>query len=73
MQIVSIGDNLHDMSILFSGKIKKKYFNMSTAENLPRVLSVKQLFFNILQKQGSQVATTWLLISFKFRAWLLEI
>ena len=68
MQIVSNGDNLHDMSILFSGKIKKKYFNMSTAENLSRVLSVKQLFFNILRKKGSQVATTWLLISFKFHA-----
>ena len=46
MHIVSNGDNLHEMSnpvfweticmkcqILFSGKNKKKYFNMSSAEN----------------------------------------
>ena len=40
MQSVSIGDNLHDMSNLFSGK--KKYFNMLFAENFTQsaVLSI---------------------------------
>ena len=33
MQIVSIGDNLHEMSNLFSEKNKKKYFSMLSAEN----------------------------------------
>ena len=33
MLIVSIGDNLHEMSNLFSGKNKNKYFDLSTAEN----------------------------------------
>ena len=32
MQIVSLGDNLHEMSYLFSGKNKKTYFKMSSAE-----------------------------------------
>ena len=32
MQIVSSGDNLHEMSNLFSGK-KEKFFSMSCAEN----------------------------------------
>ena len=29
MQIVSIGDNLHESQILFPGKNKKKYLKMS--------------------------------------------
>ena len=35
MQTVSTGDNLHEMKcqILLSGKNKKKYFKMSSAEN----------------------------------------
>ena len=33
MQIVSNGDNLHEMLNPVSGKKKKKYFNMSSAEN----------------------------------------
>ena len=34
MQIVSFGDNLHELSNLFSGeKNKKKYFNITSAEN----------------------------------------
>ena len=36
MQIVSNGDNLHEMSNLFSGKNKKKKFNMSSAKNFTR-------------------------------------
>ena len=38
MQIVSIGDNLHKMSKPVSAKIRKKYFKMSSAETLPRVV-----------------------------------
>ena len=34
MQIVSLGDNLHEMSYpVFWEKNKKKYFKMSSAEN----------------------------------------
>ena len=36
MQIVSSGDNLHEIQILFSGKAKKKYFKISSAENFNR-------------------------------------
>ena len=32
MQIVSQGDDLHEMLKLFSGKNEKKYFRMSSAE-----------------------------------------
>ena len=32
MQIVSLGDNLHEMSSLFSGKNKKNIVNLSPAE-----------------------------------------
>ena len=32
MQIVSWGDNLHEMSNLFSGKNKKNIINVSSAE-----------------------------------------
>ena len=42
MQIVSIGDNLHEMSNLFPKKSKKNIINLSYAENLPRVLSVNK-------------------------------
>ena len=36
MQIVSSGDNLHEMSnpVFWENKKKKKYFDMSSAENL---------------------------------------
>ena len=39
MQIVSIGDNLHECQILFffSRKKKEKYFNMSSAENFTQI------------------------------------
>ena len=33
MQIVSIWDNLHEMTNLYWGKSKKKYFNIKSAEN----------------------------------------
>ena len=34
MQIVSIGDNLHEMSKMFSGKKERKVFRYVAAENL---------------------------------------
>ena len=40
MQIVSIGDNMHDMS---KPAVWEKYYNMTSADKiLPRVLRVKQ-------------------------------
>ena len=41
MQIVSLGDNLHEMSILFSEKNKKNISKCRLLKILPRVLSVK--------------------------------
>ena len=41
MQIVSLGDNLHEMSNPFSGKIKKNLINLSSAESAHSMLSVK--------------------------------
>ena len=41
MQIVSFGDNLHEMSNPVSGKIKKKYFNMSSTQFSPSMQSVE--------------------------------
>ena len=41
MQIVSNADNLHEMSNMFNGKIRKqKYFKMSSAGNITQ--SVKR-------------------------------
>ena len=34
MQIVSSANNLHEMSNMFNGKIRKKYFKMSSAGNI---------------------------------------
>ena len=43
MQIVSNADNLHEMSNMFNGKIrKKKILKCRLLEILPRVLSVKK-------------------------------
>ena len=49
MQIVSFGDNLHELSNLFSGekKIRKNISILLQLKILPRVLSVK-LFIQIL-------------------------
>ena len=51
MQTVSIEENLHEMSepVFWKKnkkkkKKKKKHFNLSSAENLPRVLSVNTAF-----------------------------
>ena len=45
MQIVSNGDNLHEMSNpVFWGKNKKEYFKLSSAQIFIRVLSVKLIF-----------------------------
>ena len=43
MQTVSSGDNLHEISDLFNGKINERFFKISHADFfLPRELSVKQ-------------------------------
>ena len=41
MQIVSIGNNLHEMSNPVFGEKYEKHFNMLSAEISPRVLSIK--------------------------------
>ena len=41
MQIVSNGDNLHEMSNPVSGKNKKNIINLSSAEYAQRVVKVK--------------------------------
>ena len=43
MQIVSSGDNLHDMSKPISGKNKKNIVNLSSAELAQKVVKVNQL------------------------------
>ena len=43
MQIVCIEDNLHGMSNLFLGKIRKKCFSLSSAEVAQRVVKVNSL------------------------------
>ena len=40
MQIVSNGDNLYEMKILFSGKIKINIINLSSAEFAQRAVMV---------------------------------
>ena len=44
MQIVSSGDNLHEMSNPVTGKNKKNIINLSSAENAQRVVKVKVLW-----------------------------
>ena len=46
MQIVSLGDNLHEMSNLFSGKNKKNISVCRLLKILPRVLSVNEICFH---------------------------
>ena len=41
MQIVSLGNNLHDMSSLYYGKNKKNTVNLSSAELALRVEKVQ--------------------------------
>ena len=41
MQIVSFRDNLHEMSNLFSGKIKKNVINLPSAELAQKVVKNK--------------------------------
>ena len=43
MQIVSYGDNLLEMSNLFSGKNKKNTINLLSAEYVQRVVKVKEI------------------------------
>ena len=42
MQIVSSGDNLHEISNLISGRNKKHVPNLSSAGNAQRVVKVKK-------------------------------
>ena len=53
MQIASIGDNLHEMSYLFSGENKKTILICRLLKILPRVLSVKQLIDRYFPFQGN--------------------
>ena len=53
MQIVSIGDNLHEMSSpVFCGEKKKKYFSMSSVENFTQ--HAKPLIRKKKQKKQQQ-------------------
>ena len=56
MQIVSNGDNLHEMSNLFSGENKKNTFNLSSAEFAQRVIKVKAFIqiFGEKEKYGEK-------------------
>ena len=46
MQIVSIGDNSHEMSILFSAKNEKKIFPIyRLLKSLPRVKALRRPIF----------------------------
>ena len=47
MQIISLGDNLHVMSKPVFWEKQEKYFKMVSAENLPRVLSVKDMVLKV--------------------------
>ena len=55
MQIVSLGDNLHEMSNAFSGKIKKNLINLSSAESAHSMLSVKAQYIKSQQTTFSIV------------------
>ena len=53
MQIVSLGDNLHEVSKpICEEKKKENYFKVSSAEFLSRVLSVKK----ILTEKSSEIS-----------------
>ena len=45
MQIVSEGDNLHELSNPIFWEKEEKYFKMSSAANLPRVLCVNEVYW----------------------------
>ena len=47
MQIVSTGDNLHDMSNLFSGKSKKNV-NLSSVELVKKVVRINVFVFFLI-------------------------
>ena len=44
MQIVSYGDNLHEMSKPISWEKKEKIFGMSSANLFPSMLSIKYMY-----------------------------
>ena len=43
MQLVSIGDNLHEMSVLFSGENKKNITDVLSAEFAQRMIKANWL------------------------------
>ena len=55
MQIVSIRDNLHEMSNPVSGKNKKTHFSMSRAENFTQNTKRKNDGYNIYLKASISV------------------
>ena len=58
MQIVSNADNLHEMSNMFNGKIRKKnILKCRLLEILPRVLSVKKDNNNNNNNNNSKTTT----------------
>ena len=62
MQIVSLGDNLHEMSNLFSRKNKKNILVCHLLKILPSVLSVKILSgfeVRLLKPMGPGIANNW--------------
>ena len=59
MQIVSNGDNLHEMSNLFSGKNKKHIVNLLSAEFAQRVVKV-----NTKNSENQYIQQLCLLIMF---------
>ena len=50
MQIVSLGNNLHDMSSLYYGKNKNSTVNLSSAELAQRVEKVKEIVGTFVRK-----------------------
>ena len=55
MQIVSLGDNLHEMASCFLGKIRKHISKCHLLKILSRMLSIKQLFLKILSGKANSV------------------
>ena len=52
MQIVSIGDSLHEMSSYFSGRSKKNVINLSSAKLAQRVINVK-FFYHLFNSAAT--------------------
>ena len=52
MQVVSLGDNLHEMSKPFSGKNKKNIISLSSAKFAERVVNAIRLKLVIYNKRS---------------------